>query len=615
MFGVELPSRTRGLVRLEPKVLGRDRAEKRQRFRHELIVVLFAAVVYLGAILSPPSLMDDVDAAHAQIARSMLESGDWVTPRLDGVLYVDKAPLHFWAIALSYALFGVHDWAARIPLALAAIVLCWLVARVSAWAFETRAGLYSGLTLATCVGLFLFTRVLIPDAILTLAVTLSLWSMLRSLEEKEEHPRLWAFLLAVSVGLSLLIKGLLGVVVTVGAGALYLLLTRQLFLRRTWQRLHPFSGAMLVLLIAAPWHVLAILRNSPYLDFTIHSGPHDYRGFFWRYFINEHLLRYLNLRYPRDYDTVPRAAFWLLNLLWLFPWVVFSPALLRLRYRPGDRAGRLRLLAVCWIAFVLIFFTFSTTQEYYSMPAYPAMAILLGSAMVEGGRWTRIGKRTIAGICGAAAALIALLLLASWGAPSSGDIAKALSSNPQNYTLSLGHINDLTLAAFAYLRLPLAIAGLALLLGALGVLLLRNHWAYFALAGMMVLFFQAARIAMVAFDPVMSSRPLASVLAKAPPGRLILNDEYYSFSSVIAYTNQPALILHGRFNNLEYGSYAPGAPAVFLDDSEFRKRWLGPERYYLLTLPAGIRGLEELAGKHNVRFVAQSGGKYLLTNR
>ena len=86
-----------------------------------LAVLLFAGAVYLGCIVSPPSLMDDVDAVQAQIARTMLTSGDWVTARLDGVPYLEKSPLIYWTIALSYEIFGVHDWAARIPVALSAM--------------------------------------------------------------------------------------------------------------------------------------------------------------------------------------------------------------------------------------------------------------------------------------------------------------------------------------------------------------------------------------------------------------------------------------------------------------------------------------------------------------
>src|SRR6476619_6490192 len=132
----------------------------RSRF-DELIVLLVAAVVFLGCIISPPSLMDDVDAVQAQIGRNMLDSGDWVTARLDGIAYLEKSPLKYWMIAVSFAVFGVHDWAARLPLALSAVLLCWVTARFAAWAFEARTGLYAGLAMATSIGLFLFTRILI----------------------------------------------------------------------------------------------------------------------------------------------------------------------------------------------------------------------------------------------------------------------------------------------------------------------------------------------------------------------------------------------------------------------------------------------------------------------
>src|SRR6266404_3846244 len=96
-------------------------------FHAGLIVLAVVAVVFLGCIISPPSLMDDVDAVQAQIARNMLTSGDWVTARLDGVAYLEKAPLVYWIIAIFYKIFGVHDWAARLPVALAAVLLAWVV--------------------------------------------------------------------------------------------------------------------------------------------------------------------------------------------------------------------------------------------------------------------------------------------------------------------------------------------------------------------------------------------------------------------------------------------------------------------------------------------------------
>ena len=280
-----------------------------------LVVLLFAAVVYLGCIISPPSLMDDVDAVHAQIGRNMLRSGDWVTARLDGVIFLDKAPLVYWLIAGSYKIFGVHDWAARIPIAVAAIALCLLTAAFGAWAFDKRAGLYAGLCMSTCIGLFLFTRVLIPDVMVTFTVTLAMWALLRAVDEQEPHPRLWAFVLAASLGTGLLLKSLISVLFPVAAAVIYLGLTRQLFSARTWKRLHPYTGLGVVLLIAAPWHILAAVRNPPFFAWTLHNGPGQYHGFLWYYFVNEQVLRFLNLRYPRDYSTVPRLYFWLLHLV------------------------------------------------------------------------------------------------------------------------------------------------------------------------------------------------------------------------------------------------------------------------------------------------------------
>src|SRR4051812_20547979 len=158
--------------------------------RYQVIVALVAALIFVGCMISPPSLMDDVDAVQAQIARNMLQSGDWVTARLDGVAYLEKSPLKYWMMAVSFMVFGVHDWAARIPIALCTVLLCWVTARFAAWAFGPREGLYSGLVLGTSIGLFLFTRILIPDVILTLTITLALWGMVRVLEEDERHPAL-----------------------------------------------------------------------------------------------------------------------------------------------------------------------------------------------------------------------------------------------------------------------------------------------------------------------------------------------------------------------------------------------------------------------------------------
>lgn len=580
--------------------------------KHIVVVLLIATAIYLGCIVSPPGLMDDVDAVQGQIARTMLRTGDWVTPRLNGIVYFEKPPLKYWLMAICFAIFGVHDWVSRLPLALSVVAMCVLVMRMGSWAFGERGGLLSGLILSTCVGLFLFTRIQIADAMLAGSVALAMWSLIRCLDRDERRPELWSGVLGVSIGIGILLKGLLGAVAPLGGGFVWLVLTRQLLRKETWKRIRPFRAAGLTLLVAAPWHIMAMIRNPPLFDFTMRSEPGQYRGFFWFYFLNEHLFRFLNMRYPRDYNTVPRHLFWLYHLLWFFPWSAYLPAVFELRYRNDDRASRMRLLAVCWALFLLLFFTFSTTQEYYSLPMYPAVALLLGSALASGGQWVRLGNRALCGIAVAAAAAVFAVLSRVWNMRVSGDISAALRvQSPDVYTLSLGHLGDLTVASFAYLKTPLALAGLAFVIGAAGIWKLHGDRQWLSAAAMMMLFFHAARLALVTFDPYLGSKALAEALQRSPEGKLIADDQYYSFSSVFFYTGQNGLLLNGRVNNLEYGSNAPGAPNVFIDDDCFRRLWASGDRYYLLAHAPAVPRLERLGALH---VVAASGGKFLFTN-
>jgi hypothetical protein len=119
----------------------------------------------------------------------------------------------------------------------------------------------------------------------------------------------------------------------------------------------------------------------------------------------------------------------------------------------------------------------------------------------------------------------------------------------------------------------------------------------------------------VTFDPYLGSRRLAEALTAAPPGKLVVDDQYYAFSSVFFYSNRTALLLNGRVNNLVYGSYAPGAPDVFLDDAGFQRLWNTPERYYLVAASPAVPRLEKLVGKDHLYVVLESGGKFLFCNQ
>lgn len=574
-----------------------------------------ASIVCLGTIVSPPSLLDDVDATYSQIARTMLESGDWVTARINGVPYFDKPPGQVWAIAASFAVFGVHDWAARIPMALAAILLCWLTYRLGRWSFGAACGAFAAIGLATSVGLFLFTRVRMPDIFIACTTITALWAFLKAVEEPDAARKTHALTAGAAIGIGVLFKGLIAVVLPVGALAFYLVGSGAWRSASVRQRLKLGLLAATAFLVAAPWHLLAILRHPPYFDLTLASAADRYHGFFWRYFINEHLLRYLGLRYPKDYNTTPAVVFWFGHLIWLFPWSAYAPGLRGLTFSDENRASRTRLMMLCCFAFTLLFFSLSTSQEYYTLPAYASAFLLLAAGAENSTRLRRLGAK----IAGAVSMLIfitlVVVLVSIWNLPAEGGIASSLSRNPDAYTLSLGHMQDLTIESFAYLRGPLLLAAAAFAVGAPAIRLARSRQAMAALVLMMVLFLHAARWAMVTFDPYLSSRPLAEAYLSAPPGELILDHEYYAFSSLVFYANRPARLLNGRKNNIAYGANAPGAPNVFLDDAELAARWQSGERHYLATFEEDVPRFKKLAGARGVAIVAKSGGKVLLANR
>jgi hypothetical protein len=235
--------------------------------------------------------------------------------------------------------------------------------------------------------------------------------------------------------------------------------------------------------------------------------------------------------------------------------------------------------------------------------------------MAMGGDWVRRATRVLAVLLAVAAVACFALLVYVRHIPAPGDISSALSHNPGAYKLSLGHMEDLTLDSFAYLRLPLLVAGIAFLIGLVGALLKSMQRAFLIVAVMMVVFFHAAHTAMVVFDPFLSSRPIAEAILRAPYGQLITNHHYYPYSSVAFYTNRPELLLNGNIKNLEYGSNAPDAPNVFLDDSQFKALWLGPERCYFVAAESEMPPFDDLVGEARLHVMMRSGGKVLVTNQ
>jgi 4-amino-4-deoxy-L-arabinose transferase-like glycosyltransferase len=585
-------------------------------------------VIYVAGIFTPP-LLDDVDTIHAEAAREMLLRHDWVTLYTNGLRYLEKAPLMYWGLAASYEVFGISDWSTRLPLVVGFLALILATYGLGRYAFGERAGFYSGLALVTSIGPYIFTRFLIPDVLVGLWLTISYYFFLRSLEE-ETPSRLTCWGFAAACAMNVLTKGLIGLVFPIGTIGLYLLLTGNL---RHLLKLRFISSTIVFFVLAAPWHVLAAMRNP---------AAGQARGFLWFYFVNEHIMRFLNKRVPPGYDTVPLGLFWAFLVLWLVPWAVFLPQalrgvpfqwkLLRGKLSGGasgmnmDRRQKANLLFFLWALVILLFFSFSTRQEYYTIPALPGIALLTGAWLARESAPDvsevdrRAGRRSslVLMIVGVFGAVIGLALFARVPLPPAGvDLADLLKKNPQDYDFSLGHVLDFTPAALGVFRGPLLGASLALLFGtALNWWMRRRGRAAAGnaiLCGMMIVLLTCVHVSFARFSPILSSHDLAVAIQKEyQPGDLIVVDgEYHQASTLNFYTHIPLRVLHEPSGNLWYGEKFPDAPHVFETPQSFAALWSSPVRVFLWTDqddPKELDGVQHF-------LLARSGGKAIFTNR
>jgi 4-amino-4-deoxy-L-arabinose transferase-like glycosyltransferase len=599
----------------------------------KFIIALFGiwALLYATFTLTRPPLLDDADSVHAEVAREMMVRHDWVTLYANGIRYMEKAPLLYWSTAASFKLFGVAEWSARLPLALYTLALILAVFVLGRRLFGSdAAGFYSALMLLTSFGVFIFTRLLIPDVIVCLWMTLAMLFFWRSLEQGEQPSRTTAIGFAVACALNVLTKGLIGVVFPLAVVVIFLLLTRNL---RHLARWHPILGALVFLVIAAPWHIAAALAN-PSQGHPVGLMPTqgNVHGWLWFYFVNEQVLRYLNLRVPHDYDTVPLWLFWGLLLVWMMPWWAFALQALRAipvrkaaRREELDLVERRSLFLALWGLVVLVFFSFSTRQEYYILPTLPAVALLIGGWMAEDEHAEKNGEATPAGsriavmlfTTGVVCAIVAAFLAFHGQPPPPGtDLVSLLQQNPGGYALSFGHFLDLTARAMGAFRLPLLMTAAAVLVGTAGNLFfrLRSHprLANCFLAGMMVAFLAASHIALIIFSPVLSSQILAEAIRPElqEADLVVINGEYESGSTLGFYLQRQIHILNGRSSNLWYGSFFSDAPAIFEDNASIVRLWAGPQRVFLWTEPDKVPAL---GGRSYI--VGRSGGKEILSNQ
>ncbi|WP_245536358.1 ArnT family glycosyltransferase [Terriglobus saanensis] len=604
---------------------------RRARSRSVAGLVMIWLILHLGCLFSP-GLLDDVDSVYIEVAREMMLRHDYVTPYIDGVRFFDKPPLMYWMAAGSMQIFGAYDWAARLPLSLMVLALFLTVYALGVRFFGERGGFYSALAMATSLGPYLFTRFYIPDIMNALWMTIGVHLFLMALDRvKEGRSARWpAWGFAAAMALNLLTKGLIGIVFPIGFVVFYLLVTRQVAaLKKMW----PGSGMLLFLAIALPWHVLAALRN-PAIAMPAGLGLPARAGWLWFYIVNEHFMRFRGLRIPHDYGQVPIPLFWLMFFLWLAPWTAFLPsALLRtwhvLRRRVVADAIEYEssLALLLWAGMVLGFFTLSSRQEYYSLPALPALALMAGGVLnaadrreeparkgvLRGATWALLPLATLVAIACAHFAMVAPK------PPAGADLADLLTINPDQYNLALGHLYDLTGRAMGFFLGPLWGVAVSMLGVGLGSWWLRRsgrtHAANLVLGISMCGVLLCVHSGLDRFYPILGSKGLAEEIARVlkPGDRIMLDGELTSGSTLIFYTRQPVSLVNGHVNGPWFGSFWPDAPRIFETDDSLRAAWAGKQRIFLMTYNDVRRADLERFGP--VHILAQRGGKTVLSNQ
>ncbi|MBI3291406.1 MAG: hypothetical protein HYZ73_01135 [Elusimicrobia bacterium] len=580
-----------------------------------LLVVAGLYLFRLGAV----GLYEPAEGRYAEIARTMVTSGDWVIPRLNGVRYFEKPPLLYWTTAVSFQWFGLNEFAARLPTALAALVgivatvmLGMTLGRESACP-ESRAepalsevegsrdrgvGVRAGLILATSLGYFLFARVVRPDMWLIAGLTVGLLFLVRGFLGRG-HPRTWSVGVGLALGITVLAKGAIGVAIPLGVLGVFRILSRRSVVGRgqrgrleQWGGLRRFSlwwGLGVFLAVVLPWHVWIAVRDSQ---------------FFWFYVVNEHLMRFVNHRVHSDATPLPILLFWLVSGVWAFPWATLLPVAwverrLWIPWRHASRLDRAFNLVGLWAVVVVGIFTASASRaEYYALPALPAVAVLVGKFWAEidakrivltsPARWIPAVVYLVLGVVGVLVfkqvVLPGRVEAMAWGEM----IQRVFLSVP--FATSLGIPTQELNEAGIWQALRISL-GVLLVTGAFAAFSMhRRRSCMRTLAISMIPLLCLTQQGFQLFEPVWSSKVLAQQLApRLSPGTpIVVDGPFENANSLGFYLNRPSplVIYRGVMWDLAFGSTYPEAQPMFLKKRRDLAHWATTQRSFCLITEA-----------------------------
>lgn len=530
-----------------------------------LVCLLLAAAMAFPGLGRRP-LYSAGEVRVALIAQEMLQRGDYLVPRLNGVRYYEKPPLMYWAVAGSYRIFGVNEFAARFPAALAYVGTVAVVFFMGFTVWGLQGAWLAALIFLTTPAAYHLGRFVSLDALLTFCLSLSLLGLVRlySPGKGEGSGVGGARFFWLGAALAALTKGFIGLLFPLAAAGAAALLYRESF---SWRRLRPGRGLVLLAVVFLPWHLALAWRDLEFVPY---------------YLLNEHIYRFLNLRVPLDYERLPIPAFWAAAALWFFPWSLLLPHLLR---RPPAQVA----LPLIHAGLVLGFFTLSRCRlEYYAHPAYPALAValagsVLGPAARQGGCLALGLPSLLLGLLGALVGGLYVLHPEVSGGITS--MVMTLDGYYREYFTKHPEQGFFFAREAKGLALPFAAAWL--LAGIGGVAAAWRRRPEVAVLVWVLAAFPAAYaldqgIHLVSWDR--SQKEAARLIEQhwEEGARLIVAGTYEDMGGVTFYTGRRTEMYRATDGDLLYGWQRGDAPELFLSDARLAEAWHSPARVFLL---------------------------------
>ncbi len=565
-------------------------------------ILLALSLLFFVPKLGMP-LLDPDEGLYAEIAREMLDRGDWVVPHLNGLPYLEKPPLYFWLTALTFQLFGPSEWATRLWSAISALGTVLLTWRIGRRLYGAPAGLLAGVVVATVVGNALYVRRASTDQLFVFCLTLAMYGFLRD-AERPDRRRARFLLFYVGAALGVLAKGFIGVVFPVLIVGLGLAAVRRPGTRSPaplgWRELNLALGVALFAVIAVPWHALVAWRSPMLFNF---------------YVVDNHLLRFLDARrYVEDDVPSSTLAFLVASFLWAFPWSVFT-----LAHRDPDRSPRARWrpVVVIWLVAIVGLFAISRFKhEYYALPAFPALAVLVGAAWTSGrdiGRWLAIG------LIGCSAVGLWALWVGAGLTP-----AQALSGLAElnaYYRILRDQGVPFPFASARPFGELLRALGLVLLAGwGLAMLCWLRGWrrgAFASLVGVAgvitVLLFRLLDVV----EPHHSVKEIArAITAQAGPADVLVVEGSLEYSPALPfYTGRRFAMVNGAVNYFSVAASLPEARGVFMSTGDLIRLWEGPQRVFLVVRRPRAQSVVAALPAARVHEIGLHGSRWLYSNR